>query len=340
MTALTPSEVHLDVPLTNLTVAHLQTESNFIADRVFPNVAVDKQSDKYYVWDRDFYNRIGDVKPLAPGTATETVTMSLSNDSYFVDVFGIAMDFTDQMLANEDTQLQSRQMGAATLVNKSRLKKEVDWLTNYFTAGVWTTEYTGVANADNDTAAEVTQWDDYTNSTPIVDVRNAKRAMHLASGGAAASNDIVAVATRDVFDTLMDHPKILSRINGGATTANPALMDQVRLAQILGVSEVLVVDSIQNTAKEGLAEALSFTATKKFALYSRPRTPGLMVPASGYNFTWTSLPNSSGYGISVMSYVNDYLRMNKIAEKIEVVMGYDQKVVSADMGVFFNTILS
>lgn len=340
MTALTPNDVHLDIPLTNLTVAHLQSGDNFIADRVFPNVPVSKQSDKYYKWDRGFYNRTGEVKPLAPGVETETVTMSLSNESYFVDVFGVAMDFSEQMLANEDTQLQTRQMGVNTLLNKSRLKKELDWISTFFATSVWTTEYTGVANADNDTAAEVTQWDDYTNSTPIVDVTTAKRAMWLASGGASSFNDNVLVVTQDVFDTLCNHPDILARLNGGATVANPALVQASRLAEILGVSEVLTINAIQNTAKEGQSESLSFVATKKAALYSRPRAAGLMVPASGYTFTWNGLPDANPFGLAVRSFSGDHLRVKHIAEKLELVMGYDHKVVNADMGVFFNTILS
>ena len=42
----------------------------------------------------------------------------------------------------------------------------------------------------------------------------------------------------------------------------------------------------------------------------------------------------------VQSYTGDYLSIEGIAEELHVVMGYDQKVVSADMGVFFNTVIS
>jgi hypothetical protein len=65
-----------------------------------------------------------------------------------------------------------------------------------------------------------------------------------------------------------------------------------------------------------------------------------MVPAAGYNFTWTGLENSSGYGVSTLSYSGDFLDIEGIAEEIHVIMGYDQKVVGSEMGVFFNTILS
>ena len=82
MPLLTPSQVHIDQPLTNLTIAYLQDQSNFIADKVFPVVGVDKQSDKYYIYDRDNMNRAGDVKKLAPRTEVNRIGMSLSQDSY------------------------------------------------------------------------------------------------------------------------------------------------------------------------------------------------------------------------------------------------------------------
>jgi len=40
MPLLTPSQVHIDQPLSNLTLAHVQEQTNFIADKVFPTVGV------------------------------------------------------------------------------------------------------------------------------------------------------------------------------------------------------------------------------------------------------------------------------------------------------------
>ena len=74
MPLLTPSSVHIDQPLTNLTLAYAQSQENFIADKVFPTVGVDKQSDKYYQYDRANMNRTGDVKKLAPRTEVEPVS--------------------------------------------------------------------------------------------------------------------------------------------------------------------------------------------------------------------------------------------------------------------------
>ena len=337
MPLLTPADVHIDQPLTNLTVAYLQSDMNFIADRVFPNVPVSKKTDKYYIYDRKEFNRVGEVKPLAPRTRPERVGMSLSTDTYSIDVRALATDFDFETLANEDTMLNIRSAQTNMLMNRMRLDKELRWISTYFATNVWDTEYDGVANADDDTAAEVTQWDDYTNSTPIVDITTARTAAFLASGGFMPN---IMVVTMDVRDTLINHPDILARLNGGATVTDTALVTDAKLAEIFGVSQFLTIKAIQNTAAEGVAEASSFVATKKAALYYAPPAPGLMVPAAGYNFTWSSLDNASGYGVEVRSYTGDHLAIEGIAEEIHAVMAYDQKVVGTEMGVFFNTILS
>jgi len=70
MPLLTPSQVHIDQPLTNLTLAYVQSQENFIADKVFPLVGVERQSDKYYIYDRDNMNRKGDVHKPDAGLCT------------------------------------------------------------------------------------------------------------------------------------------------------------------------------------------------------------------------------------------------------------------------------
>ena len=40
----TQSDLHVNVPLTNVSVAYMQDKAHFIADKVFPRVPVQKQS--------------------------------------------------------------------------------------------------------------------------------------------------------------------------------------------------------------------------------------------------------------------------------------------------------
>lgn len=337
MPMLTPSQVHIDAPLTNLTLAYLQSADNFIADKVFPIVDVDKQSDKYYVYNRAEFNRSGQRKQLAPRTRPERIGMSLSNDSYFADVFGLATDFDEQTLANEDAALETRLMGAQMLTHNMLIDREKDFVTNFFADNVWGTNWDGVANADNDTAIEVTNWDDYTNSTPIVDVRRLARTIQLKSGGFKPNTMVISKAVRDV---LVDHPDILARLNGGATVTNTALITDAKLAEIFEVERMFVLEAIENTAAEGAAESNAFIGGNHVLLCYTPASAGLRAPAAGLTFAWNSLPGVSNLGLTVESFTGDFLRIEGIAEEIHVKMAYDQKIVGPDLGGFINSVLA
>jgi hypothetical protein len=322
---LTPSQVHLDVPLTNLTVAYAQEQSNFIADKVFGTVSVSKQSDKYYKYDREGL-RHGDVKVLAPRTEVNRVGMTLSTDNYFADVRGLGMDFDEQTLANEDTMLEIRSQGANVLMEKILIDREVRWADTFFKAGVWGTETTP-ANL----------WSDYTNSTPIVDVTNARRAMQLKSGGYKPNVMVVGKAVRDI---LVNHPDILARLNGGATVTNTALITDAKLAEIFEVEQFLVMEAVYNDAKEGLADNIDFIGGKHAMLAYKPSAMGLRTPASGAIFTWDSIPGVSGLGITVESFSDDALKRQQIAEMIQVKCSDDMKVIGSDLGYFFDSVVA
>lgn len=337
MPMLTPSQVHIDAPLTNLTLAYLQDESNFIADKVFPVVDVDKQSDKYYIYDRENFNRSGERKALAPRTRPEHVGMSLSNSNYFADVFGLRTDFDEQTLANEDAALETRAMGAQLLVHNMLIDREKDWVANYFSDNVWGTNWDGVANADNDTAIEVTNWDDYTNSTPIVDVRRLCTAVQLKSGGFKPNTGVMSKA---VYDKLLDHPDILARINGGATVDKTALITKQKIAEIFELERIFVLEGIENTAAEGATESNAFIGGDHFMVCYTPASAGLRTPAAGLTFAWNSLPGVSNLGVTVESFTGDFLRVEGIAEEIHVKMAYDMKIVGSDLGGFINSVIS
>lgn len=337
MPMLTPSSVHLDQPLTNLTIAYVQEQSNFIADKVFPTVGVQKQSDKYYIYDRDNMNRTGDVKALAPRTEVNRIGMSLSTDSYYADVYGLGMDFDQQTLANEDAALDIRSAGATTLVNRLLIHREEQFASTFFGASIWGTEYTGVANADNDTAAEVTQWSDYTNATPIQDITTARRTMQLKSGGYKPNTMVVGKEVRDI---LINHPDILARLNGGATVSNTALITNAKLAEIFEVENFYVMEAVKNSSAEGVAESNAFIGGKSALLVHTPSSAGLMTPMAGATFAWNTLDGVNNLGVTVESYSDDALKRQQVAEHIQVKMAYDMKVTGADLGAFFATVVA
>jgi hypothetical protein len=323
MALLTPSSVHIDQPLTNLTLAYVQSQENFIADKVFPTVGVTKQSDKYYIYDRASMNRSGDVKKLAPRTEVDRIGLALSNSSYFADVYGLGMDFDEQTLANEDAALEIRAAGAQTLVNRILIDREEKFASTFFAAGVWTGQSTP-ANL----------WSDYTNSTPITDVTTARRAMQLTSGGYKPNTMVVGKEVRDI---LINHPDILARLNGGATVSNTALVTNAKLAEIFEVENFFVMEAVKNSGAEGLAESNAFIGGKHALLTHTPSSAGLMTPAAGLTFAWNSISGVNNLGVSIESFSDDALKRMQVAEHIQAKLAYDMKVVGADLGYFFDT---
>ena len=332
MPLLTPSLVHIDQPLTNLTLAYVQEQSNFIADKVFPVVGVDRQSDKYYIYDRDNMNRSGDVKKLAPRTEVNRIGMSISNNSYYADVYGLGMDFDEQTLANEDAALDIRAAGAQTLMTRLMIHREEQFASTFMTTGVWGTDATGAASG----SGTPVYWDDYTNSTPILDVTNARRTVQLASGGFKPNTMVVG---KEVRDDLINHPDILSRLNGGATVTNTALVTNAKLAEIFEVENFYVMEAVKNSSVEGVAESNAFIGGKDALLVPTPSSAGLMTPAAGMTFAWNNIPGVSNLGVTVESFSDDALRRQQVAEHIQVKMAYDMKVVGADLGYFFSGIV-
>jgi hypothetical protein len=338
MALLTAAQVHLDVPLQNLTVAYMQSTSGFVSDKVFPLVSVEKKSDKYYIYNRADFNRVGEVQKRAPRTRAPQVSLSLSTDSYFAEVrsLGASLDF--ETMANEDTALDIEFALTQSVLMRMQIDKELQWVDAFFKPGVWATDWTGVSGVP--AANQVRQWSDYINSTPITDVVSILRTMLLRSGGVARPDGITMVMGREVRDQLINHPTIINRLNGGATPTNTALVTDAKLAEIFGVKQMLIMDAVQNTAAEGLTEALSFIGGKSVAFYWTPPAAGKMVASAGYTFVWDGLEKASGYGLTINSYSGDWLAREGIAKEIEVNMAYDHKVIGTELGSFIATVIA
>ena len=60
------NQVHVDAILTNISVAYMQKAENFIADKVFPAVPVDKKSNLFFKYNKNDWFR-DEAKKRAEG---------------------------------------------------------------------------------------------------------------------------------------------------------------------------------------------------------------------------------------------------------------------------------
>ena len=100
----TTSDVHVDAILTNISLAFLQSENNFVANRVFRSIPVEKQSDKYFVYTKGDWFR-DEAAVRAPASPSAGSGYTLSTATYNADVYAFHKDVDDQTRANADAPL-------------------------------------------------------------------------------------------------------------------------------------------------------------------------------------------------------------------------------------------
>jgi hypothetical protein len=331
MTTPTNSAVHVDAALTNISVAFLQNANNFVAGRVFPNVPVSKQSDRYFVFDRGDFNR-DEAEVRAPGTESAGGGYRLDNTpTYFANVFAIHKDVPDQVRANADPAVDVERAAAEWVMHKMLIRKEKSWVNSFFKDGVWTNDVTGVASSAG--TDEVIKWSDTTSGDPIGDIRAAKTAI-LESTGFEANTLVIG---QKVMDALVDHPDVVDRVkySGGVGNANPARVNEQTLAQLFGIERIMVSKAIENTAAEGATNTHSFISGSNALLTYAAPAPSLMTPTGGYTFSWSGfMGQSNAFGIATKRFYLDALE----STRVEAQMAFDHKLVSADLGYFWKTI--
>lgn len=316
------SDVHVDRPLTNISTAYIQSASNFIADKVFPNIPVSKQSDKYFTYDKADFNRT-EARERAPSTESAGAGWRMSTDSYLATVFAVHKDIDDQIRANQDDPINLDREAALFVTNQLLIKRDKIWVANYFATGKWGTDRTGVASGP--TGSQFIQWNESA-SDPIVDIRKSMVDTHAATG--YTPNTLVLGL--HVWRILADHGDLLERIK---YTQGPAMPSPALVAQLLDLDRVLISRAVETTTEEEAATDTVDLIAGKHALlvYANP-TPSLMTPSGGYTFSWTGYTGAGANGNRINRIRMDAIR----SDRIEGEMAFDAKLVSSDVGVFYS----
>ena len=319
------NSVHVDAILTNISVAYLQKQDNFIADKVFPVVAVDKKSDKYFTYTKNDWFR-DEAQRRADGTESAGSGYNLSTGTYSADVWAFHKDVGDQTVANADAPLNPLREATEFVTHRLLLRKELQFVSDFFTTGVWGTDITGVSGSPS--AGEVKQWSDYSASDPINDIESAKATI-LSNTGMEANTLVLGY---DVFRQLKNHPDLVDRIK---YTSSQTITEDM-LARMFDLDRVMVAKAVKATNNEGATGAYGFAYGKSALLCHVASAPGLLTPSAGYTFSWTGVSGGIGSTIGVSSFRMESLK----AERVEAEMAFDNKVIGSDLGLFWTTIVA
>lgn len=333
----TSQVVHVDRPLTNISVAFLQNDNDYVADKVFPVVPVQKQSDRYFVYNRgDFFRDVATLR--APGTESAGGGYNLDNTpSYFADVYSYHKDVDPQVRANSDVPLDADRDATIFVTQILAIKREVVFLSKFFTTSVWT----GSTTAGDITPG--TLWD-AANSTPIEDIEAQQFSIKQLTGKWANR----FVLGMNVYKALKNHAEILDRLK----YTQKGVITPELIASILappttpeaadgGDFKIVVAAATYNTAAEGQTDAMAFMADKKDALlaYANP-APSIMQPSAGYIFTWVPI---GGYVARIRQIPVPLLGIGEDGTptmRVEGEMTLACKAVSTDCGAYFNNATS
>lgn len=327
------SMVHVDQPLTNLSVAYIQDQSNFIASQVFPTVAVNKQSDRYFRYAPGTFNR-RQAKKRAPGSAAVVSGFEIDNTpTYYCDVYALAQNIPQEVIANADDAIDPERDASRFVMHSLLIEKEYLWASTYFTTSVWGTDITGVSGTPS--TGQVKHWSDYTDGDPISNVTDAITAVQ--ENTAFRPNTMVM--SRRVMDALKDHPDLVDRVKyTNAGTENPSRVNERTLAALFGLDRILISDAVYNTADLGQTDSNTFVMGKNALLCYVPARAGLMTPSAGYTFSWRGLGGNDA-GVAVRRFDGESMQIQN-SVRIEGQMAFDQKVVASDLGYFFSGIVA
>jgi len=315
--------VHIDQALSNVSVAYVQSATDFIATKVFPAVPVASQSDEYFVYDKNDWFR-DEAQVRAPASESAGSGFNIGTADYKCTVYGIHKDVPDQVIQNARNSpgIDPEADAARFVAQRMLLKHEKEWAQTFFTTGVWTGSSTGTDITPSNL------WSTYATSTPIQDVRRERTAVL----GKTGIRPNTLVLGQQVYDALLDHPDFVDRIK---YTSDAAITQEI-LRRLFEVDNLYVASAVQATNIEGETPAYSFVHGKNALLvYSAP-SPSLMTPSGGYTFTWDGVSDGAGLNIGTVRIEMPLKR----AVRVESQMAWDSKVVAPDVGVFFSSVVA
>jgi len=315
----TPQNVHVNQILTNISVAYIQDTDNFVNDKIFPRIPVQKQSDKYFKYDKGDWFR-DEAQRRAPSTESVGSGYRISTDTYFCDVYALHKDVDDQTRANTDNPLDADRDATEFVTQRLMVSKERQFVDDYIGTGIW--------GEDVDLSGGTYEQLDDDSSDPIKYVDEAKDDVETETG----YTPNVLCMDIQTWRALKEHGDLIDRYK----YTQSGIMTPELIAPLFGMDRILIASGIYNKGQEGRDDDFDRIHPNFMFLAYVPERPGLRRPSAGYTFTWTGYGGANAYGVTM----NRFRMQNIKADRIEGEMAYDHKIVAEDLAVFFHNTIS
>jgi hypothetical protein len=314
-----PNTLHIDVALTNLAIAY--GAGNLISEELFPDVMVEKRSDKYFTFDPERRAvAIVDTK-RGRGAESKSVDYNVNSDSsYYTDDHALNTVIPDEDRENSDLPLAPEADAVEFLQQNVLTNQEVEAKA----------KLDAVLTGDQ-TSTPTNKWDDAINGDPYNDINTAISAIE---DGIGQTPNVLALDSK-VLRKLAAHPDLLDRIKYTGTGDRPAQVTARTLAELFNLEKVLVASAFKNIAVQGQTASISRVWGSDVYLGFVSPTPGIKKASLAYRFCWRPFSGGmKGYMVT-----RDRLARRK-SDWIELSKYYDQKIVMAAAGYRFQSVLT
>lgn len=287
----------VDKLLGNVSVKY--SNSEYIADRMFPMVSVKRTVDKYLVYDRDF--KMPETNRADKAKAREW-TFDLSSNSYSLEKHALK-DYISQDDKDNYDEADLRADTVEHLTDKLLLRKELS-AAALFTTTNWSL---------NTSLAAANAWNANTTVSNPIPVWDTATSVILQESGKKAN---FAMIPEQSLKDVKNHVSVLDRIK-----YTSSMVSEEMIKGLMGVQDLFVGMASQDTAAEGLTDSIS-PVWSDFCFFGfKPGSAGRRIPSFGYRFE-KNIP-------TVRRWLDEE---REDAEAIEVSRQYQFKVVASLSG--------
>jgi hypothetical protein len=263
--------------------------ANFVADQVAPRVDVPFAAGTVKRIPREAMTKDPNTTNRGPDGAYAEIEWGDETFTYITQEKGLAAP-VDQNNAQQTALYYDAEKAAARIV-MSKLMRDHEKVVA--AAVMNATTFTGSSL----TTTLGTAWSTAATATPIDDVAAARAKVRQNCG----RNANTLILSWTVWEKLINVTQIINRVNGGATSDNPAIATMANIAGLMQLQRIIICGGVKDSAKQGQAftGADVWSATMAMVAYINP-SPGL------YDINLANCYNWEGDGGSYVWTVERY----------------------------------
>jgi hypothetical protein len=310
--------VHIDKYLTNMSIKYASQQDKFIFPKVIPSLAVDKQSDKYTIFDTGAGRRIENDIVTDRTVPNSIISYKYSEDSFYCDPHALSDDYTPNEMINYDSPLDASVDTMEGVTENMMIIKEYNAANLLFSA----------SNYGSNTAAATVKWD--VDDGSAVDPRKqVDAAINTVRLGCGVRPNTMTI-NFPTYLALTRNPYVASYLSDAADKD----VNLAKLAAFFKVENVYVGEATYATTKEGQTVSQGDLWTDNCLLaYIAPK-PGLKRPSLAYTYEWKA------YGTGKSMLVKKTKIERPEMTYIDVYNYYDQKMTMQAAGYLITDVLT